>query len=277
MKVRKKKKNEDDEDEEEFKKVTLLESFSISTYYDFMRDSLRLEPISISGRTLIFKYINLNFRLSLDPYAYDEFSGSRCNTFEWDASRPSSVHSLDDGSGTIINVVEKHEKRRLFRLESTSWDISCGLSLNKNFFTPKNKDKETEKTDESAVYGFKDWSMTLNYVFSYNMMDNRDYYRFMRMDTLLLKYTHNFNNTLNVSGRLPFTPKWAVGFQSGYDFSNKQFSYSTFTVERDLHCWTMSFSWSPFGISRHFMFLFQAKASILSDVKWNPERRYQDN
>jgi hypothetical protein len=238
MKVRKKKKD-DDEDDENFKKVTLLESFSISTFYDFLKDSLRLAPISINGRTLLFKYINLSFSLQLDPYAYN------------------------DSLGKQINVTEWKKNSRLFRVSNTSWNLSCGLNINKNFF----KSKKKENTTEIPAYGFKDWSVSANYVFSYNMRDNLLYYRYMSRDTSK-KYTHQFNNTLNINGRIPFTDKWSLIFSSGYDFKAKQISASTFTIERDLHCWRMEFIWIPFGYARQFEFKLEAKASMLKDLKY---------
>ena len=270
MKVRKKKKKDDDE--EEFKKVTLLESFSIRTAYDFMRDSLRLDPISINGRTLIFKYINLNFDLRLDPYAYDDVLGTRINVFEWNAKSPLPTDYYDDSLNTTITTTRWVPNRRLLRLSSTSWDISCGLNLDKNFFKPKNK----EDAAEIPTYGFKDWNISVNYTFSYNMVDNPLYYRYQRVDTVLLKYTHKFNNTLNINGRIAITPKWAFDFYSGYDITNKQIAVSEFSIERDLHCWLMKFTWVPFGVNRRFEFLIQAKANMLKDVKWNPTYRQDD-
>ena len=218
-----------------------MESFSISTFYDFMRDSLRLDPIRITGRTLLFKYINLGFSLDLDPYSIDTISGSRCNITEWQATH-----------------------KRLFRASSTAWDVNLSLNLNKNFFKSKNK----ETTPETTSYGFKDWNVSVSYSFRYNMNDNMAYYNpLKRMDTLLLKYTHTFNNVINISGNISLTPKWDLGFKSGYDFTNKQISYSEFYIERDLHCWRIKFAWkNPFGKDRFFGFYFEPKASILKDI-----------
>ena len=244
MKVRQK--NKDENEEEELKKVTLLESFSISTFYDFMKDSLRLDPISINGRTRLFKYIDLNLTLKLDPYSYDS-------------------------SGIRTNTTELQRNNRLFRAKEMAWDVSFGLNLNKNFFKSKNK----ENTAETPTYGFKDWQISVNYSFHYNMLDNEYYYRYLRMDTLLFKYTHAFTNIVTVSGTLPLTSKWRLSFRSGYDFSNKQISHSEFTIERDLHCWIMRFRWIPVGRNRVFEFNFEPKASILKDLGEALKRKKQ--
>ena len=70
------------------------------------------------------------------------------------------------------------------------------------------------------------------------------------------------------------TRKWAVGFTSGYDFTTKQVSASSFDITRDLHCWTMSFQWRPFGYYRGFQFHINVKASTLQSLKWNVNKDY---
>jgi hypothetical protein len=236
-------KAKDDEDDENFKKIVILESFSISSFYDFMRDSLRLEPITINGRTTLFKYINLGFSLRLDPYAYE------------------------DSLATRTNVFELKKNNRLFRVSSTAWNLSCGLNINKDFFKSEKKKAENK---EVTQYGFKDWSISLTYTFSYNMADNLDYYRHLKINPNPLKYTHEFTNVLNISGRFALTPKWALEIRnSGYDFKKKEISASEFTVERDLHCWLMKFTVCPFGTYRKFEFFISAKANIIKDIaKW---------
>jgi len=247
MKVRKKAK---EGEEEEFKKVTILDNFTIGTFYDFMRDSLRLDPIRISGMTLLFRHINLNFSFAFDPYAYDDSLGVRTNTTE----------------------LEKNH--RLLRLSSTAWRVSFDLNLNRDFF----KSKKKEKKEENTANGFKDWSITLRYSFDYNMTDNEAYYRYhlRRPDTLMLKYNHRFNNTINISGRFFITSKWSLEVFSGYDFQKKAIAQSSFKIRRDLHCWVMEFEWEPIGPNHRFSFIINAKASMLNSLKL-PQRKTFDS
>jgi hypothetical protein len=243
MKVRSKKEGET------YKKVTILENLTVSSGYDFLADSFRWDPLSLSGRTTLFKQINLAFNMLFDPYIIGE-DGYKKHKFE---------------------VKENH---RLFRLSSVRGDISFGYNINRDLFRRKNeKEKEKEKTST----GFKEWNVNFSYVFTYNMNDNIDFYRLYRYsDTLIPKYKHTFNNSLSVNGSIELTPKWSFRFQSGYNFTQKTIVPTEFHVERDLHCWVISFNWIPFGTYRSFEVGIRAKANILQDAKYNQRKELID-
>ncbi len=234
MKVRSKKEGET------FKKVTILENLTISSGYDLLADSLNWDPLRISGRTTLFKQINISFDLAFDPYVIGP-------------------------NGVRINKTELKENGRLFRLSSMGGNLSFGYDINKNLFNKKDKKEKKESPS-----GFGDWNINLSYIFSYNMSDNANFYRYQRyVDTLVPKYTQTFNNTISINGSFALTPKWSLRVQSGYNFTQKTISVSEFYVERDLHCWIISFKWVPFGTYRSFEFGIRAKANILQDAKYN--------
>ena len=63
--------------------------------------------------------------------------------------------------------------------------------------------------------------------------------------TLNLVYAANYSNTglepgkigvhtVGFSGNLELTPKWSIGYSSGYDVKNGAFSFSRFNLSRDL-------------------------------------------
>jgi hypothetical protein len=68
-----------------------------------------------------------------------------------------------------------------------------------------------------------------------------------------------------------------VGFTTGYDFKAKDFSYTSFDIYRDLHCWEMSFKWIPFGYRRGWSFTINVKASVLKDLKLPLKQDFRDN
>lgn len=79
------------------------------------------------------------------------------------------------------------------------------------------------------------------------------------------------------SGDLELTPKWKVGFSSGYDLKENGFTYTQLRFNRDLDSWRMSFNWVPFGPRATYNFYIGIKSSILSDLKYDqrqePDRR----
>ncbi|MGB5699225.1 putative LPS assembly protein LptD, partial [Muriicola sp.] len=101
------------------KKIQLLNSFNLSSGYNFEADSLKISPVSISGGTNIFKNkMSVNFGASLDPYAIDN-NGRRINTF----------NNANGGS--------------LFRLTNARANIGYRIS-SKDFEPEKEREEEEE-------------------------------------------------------------------------------------------------------------------------------------
>ena len=95
------------------------------------------------------------------------------------------------------------------------------------------------------------WSLRVNY----NIRYAKPYYQ----STVI--------QTLNFSGDVSLTPKWKIGFNSGYDFELKDLSYTSIDIYRDLHCWEMSFHWVPLGPRQSYLFTIRVKSALLQDLK----------
>ncbi len=240
------------------RKVKILSNLTFGTSYNFEADSLKLSPISMSGATEIIRNVPINFSATFDPYAIDN-NGTRINTF-----------NINNGGG-------------LFRL--TSARINTGFSLKSDMFkkgakkggraeeqqrdyganpfemdtgTERDsffqKDEEEEKDEESPLYANElPWDMRLTYVATYNNSNRQK---------------EITNHSLMFSGNIKLTPKWEVGFNSGYDIKNKGFADTRFNFKRDLDSFRLSFDWTPFGRFERWYFFIGIKSSILSDIKW---------
>ena len=105
---------------------------------------------------------------------------------------------------------------------------------------------------------FRPWNLNVNYTSVINKL------------TTSPIHTH----TMGFSGNIKITPKWKIGFRSGYDFTDesheewwKKFSYTSIDIYRDLHCWEMLFHWIPIGYQRSYALTIRVKANILKDLK----------
>ena len=78
-------------------------------------------------------------------------------------------------------------------------------------------------------------------------------------------------------GDLSLTPKWKIGFNSGYDFTRKKVSLTNVSIYRDLHCWEMQITMVPFGNYRSYSFQINIKSSILHDLKYEQSDNWYDN
>ncbi len=255
------------------KKVVLLENVTLSGYYDFAADSLNWSLFTISGRTTLFKQLYITFSIGFDPYCYND-------------------------QGIRVNQTELKVNKRLFRFSSTDLNLGLNWTLNQEYFKGKKDKKPKQPPPQENVFTENSlgmptkrpdfstpWSLTINYTFAYTARDNTYYYMSLsNLERLNVSkedaaqaHTHKIVQTLNVSGEVSLTKKWKVGFTTGYDFTNKDLSYTSLDVYRDLHCWEMRFNWIPFGTRRGWSFTINVKASVLQDLKYNMKRDFREN
>ncbi len=242
----------------EVKKIPLIENLTLAMSYDFAKDSLNLSPLSVSGRTTLFRTLVLNYNGSFNPYVIDS-DGRLHNEFLW------------------------NRERRLFRTDNSTWSAQLSFSLNNNTFkkegsTPNQGRPTTAILQTPHNYnpvlmtgGYVDfsvpWNISINYTFSYvdtyvaSLMD-------MKSQTV---------RSISLSGNVSLTENWRIAMTTGYDFANKGMSYTTVDIYRDLHCWEMRFSWVPFGYYQSWFFQINIKADALHDVKYEKRQSYQEN
>lgn len=224
------------------KKIKLLESLSFSTNYNIMVDSLKLAPVSISGRTKV-KLLDLTFRATLDPYSYAE-------------NEYGTYRRIDE---FLINSDDK----QLFRMTIAS--VSASFSLNSS----KSSKETSTPSQYEILYGYPDnyvdFDIPWNLRFSYNFNYNKPYDE--------SKITQN----VRMTGDFSLTKKWKISFGSGYDFILNKATYTTIDIYRDLHCWEASLHLVPFGTHKAYMFQINVKASMLKDLKLAKRRSWYDN
>ena len=73
------------------------------------------------------------------------------------------------------------------------------------------------------------------------------------------------------------TPKWGISFNGGYDFQARKITPGVITINRDLHCWQMNFSWVPVGFRKSWSFNIGVKSAMLQDIKWDKRSSFYDN
>ncbi|GMT45040.1 MAG: hypothetical protein IEMM0006_0872 [bacterium] len=267
------------------KKIPLIQNFSISGNYNFTRDSLRMSNLFLSGRTTLWKGLTVQYSSILYPYAVDS-SGNEINKTEWQVNH------------------------RLFRMDNSSWNVGFSFKLSdKDFKKGKKKNEkkpeekkipagtpESEANDilnhpENYVNWGVSWSLSLSYHFTYT--NAKDYMNqlWVSPNTLLQTFNERLEprnvtgwtsrrkliQTLGFSGQVNITPNWKFTFRSGWDFTNKQLSYTSVNLYRNLHCWEMRFSWIPIGPRKSWNFTINVKASILKDLKLTKKKDFRDS
>ena len=264
MKVRN---DRDTSSKEEYKKIKLIESLRASTSYNFFADSMKWSNISLSFRTKIFKdKINISLSGTLDPYAIDS-DGNRYNKYNGGLGRLTSL----SGSSGISFSSEKGNKGK--GNDSNEGDKNSKKGKGNN---PSEGDKDAINNNNLSTKYSKfsiPWSVNIDYTFSYN----RTYLTNPEEDARKPLHDDNINMTFRVNGNFSLTPKWIFNFSSGYDVKAKNITATSFSVKRDLHCWTMSFTCIPFGTHQSYSFQINVKSSLLKDLKLDKQDSWYDN
>jgi lipopolysaccharide assembly outer membrane protein LptD (OstA) len=239
------------------RKITIFDNLTVSCAYDFAADSLRWRPLTISGRTSLFSFLDLTFLLGFDPYIIDE-------------------------RGISINQTELKVNKRAMRFSSSDLRVALNWRLNQDFFKGKKKNANpVNNPSPENSFGMSDirpdftnpWNITINYIFSYNVKDNQKYYQYEASN----KYQNTIYQTVNLAADVSITRKWKVQVMTGFDIQNKEFTHTTISIYRDLHCWEMKLDWIPFGPKKEWKFQINVKASVLQDLKYNLQRDFRDN
>jgi lipopolysaccharide assembly outer membrane protein LptD (OstA) len=231
------------------RKIPLIDDFTLRISYDVAKDSLRWSPLTMSGRSTLFKGLTIQYGSTWDFYARDSL-GNRINTSEW------------------------NRNHRIIRLDNTSWDIGLSYSLSSDKVKGKKQPTKGTPQEQQDVLDYYDyyvdfdipWSFTINYNFRYSK--NYNAYMNARVEKIV--------QTLNFTGQLNITPKWKISLTTGWDFDHGQLAYTSIDLYRDLHCWEMRFGWIPKGAQQSWNFSINVKASLLQDLKLNKKKDFRD-
>ena len=220
---------------ETFKKIKLIESLGISSSYNIFSDSLNFSNIRLNARTRLLNILDITFSSDYDPYVTNTDRTNRINQFELSTNK------------------------RLARLKS--FTTSIGLSINDKSFSAdkdENKDEKKEEDENRDFYAIP-WDLSANYSLTYDKGHN-------------IAAFADTTQSLTFSGNLKITKNWKIGFRSGYDFDEKELTYSSVDIYRDLHCWEMLFHWIPLGYHQSYTLTIRVKAAALRDLKYEKKK-----
>ena len=257
-----------DNDSTGFKKISLIENFTLSQSCNLAADSLKWSNLNTSIMLRLTKGFNLNLSATWDVYKY----------------------GLNE-SGAPVRI----NKLRLFngggwgRLSSTGTSFSYTFN-NDTFKRKKDKDKSNDQnkppqdnikkdndnqededtnatgptTDLELINGYAKWdcpwSLTVNYSLSYG-------YGTFNYDKL--EYNGKWTQNLSMNASIRPTKNWSLSASASYNFDTHKIAYMNCSISRQMHCFEMSASFVPVGPYKSYNFHIAVKSSILQDVKYD--------
>lgn len=267
-----------------YKVISLIDNLSISGGYNFLADSMNWSLFSVNLRIKLPKPLNYTINLSgnFDPYMYElnAFGNPvRTNKQYWHHGKflnflgTGTSFSYTFNNQTFKKLFDKIEARRN-KKNAPSGDTPTeegapptdspeATAIAPSASSKSGRDRGSDDDERDGFHKTQiDWSLSLNYSVRYG--ENRSSFNYEKM-----KYNMMWTHNLSISGSLALGKGWKVSATTSYDFKAKQFTYTNFNVTRDLHCWSMSASFVPFGPYKSYTFHIGVNASMLSDLKYD--------
>lgn len=223
------------------KKIPLFDVLSVAGSYNFFADSMRLSDFALNARTTLFRSVNIVYSSSFTPYVLDSLNRKTAQ-YRWNAKQ-----------GWV---------------KMTNAQLAVSFSFNKQAQQQQRVSSKGTEAEQDMVNLYPEqfidfnipWQFTANYNIQYNA----------------LTQINNLTQALTFNGNINLTPKWKVGFNSGYDFVAKKLTTTSLNIYRDLHCWQMTFNWIPFGTIQSYSIDINVKSAILQDLKLSRKRDWYD-
>ena len=271
-----------DKDSTGFKKISLIENFQIGQSYNFAADSLNWSDLSTSIMLRLVKNFNLNLSATWDPYTYQlSPSGSpvRVNVPRWKAGK-GWVKLASTGTSfsyTFSNATFRKKKEGeadgVHPDDPTDAEAFSGEDTEESLEERRRlrREQERERLQAADADGYTKWecpwSLTVNYSVNYG---------YGEFDREKMDYRGKWTQNLSFSGNIRPTKNWNFSLSASYNFELKKIAYMNCSISRDLHCFSMTASFVPFGPYKSYNFTIAVKSSLLKDLKYDKRSSNQN-
>ena len=269
-----------DKDTTGVRKISLIDELGASMSYNFAAKS---RPWS-----------NLNTRLRLKL--------TKSYTFSLNATWATYAYEFNEAGNVVVGERTEYSYGRFGRFQGMSQNFSYTFNNNTlnqwrakwNSIFHKKYEDDDEEEDEGASRssgsgaplvasapgkyaqsgsgggsakvdedGYVEYTLPWSFSISYGitMRENTQ----AQINVKRMRYPYKLTHSMNMSGNMKLTNKWNISFSSGWDFTRHDFTTTTMSISRDLHCFNMSCSMvlKPYT---SYDFTIRANSSMLSDL-----------
>lgn len=273
------------------RKISLIDEFGLSMSYNFAAETRPWSDLSTRLRIKLSKSYTLSLAAVFATYAYaidkdgrvyvsdkTEYSQGRFGRFQgmsqnisYTLNNEKIIRFWNRLTGRGDDNVRK-QRPEVPEDEFLDEDDEANIDPDMRQTKREPKKKAAADVDEDGYLKFAmPWSLTISY--GITMREDTK----AKIDLRRMRYPYSFTHTLNFSGNIQLARGWNINFTSGYDFNYHDFSTTTVSLSRDLHCFEMSASvvLKPYT---SYNFTFRARASELADaLKWEKRSSYSQN
>ncbi len=250
-----------DTGENAFKKIRLIDGYGISSGYNFLRDSMKLDLFNIYFRTTLFEKISITANTVLDPYQTNQY-GVDIDKYAWEGGK-FKLGRLTYGSISVSTNFQSKPKDAK-KEEQRKKEAQAGLG-DPGLIADQQQLLNYMQQNPSEFVDFNiPWRLSLGYSLSFSN----------RLKADLSGFEKDFTSNMNFSGSFNLTPKWNFSVNGYYDFDSKRLQMFQMGISREMHCWQLTIDVVPVGLYRSFSFSISPKASVLQDLRINRTRSF---
>jgi hypothetical protein len=233
------------------RKINLFNNIYVGGNYNFAADSFNWSDVSVSGNADIIKGISsMQFSASFTPYQIDYTRNRKLKTF----------------------LKDRAKDKQLLELVSFNAGLNTNISLRLIKELLSKKDKDGKSSSNKDVKKESGGSLSFESLFERLNLNHN-----FTLSTYKTKSGHDSlavgAHGIYINGSIPLSKMWDLNIGSiSYDLKAKQLVYPSFGISRDLHCWTMRFSWYP--SSGVYSFFIGVKSGALNFLKYDYNQPY---
>lgn len=228
-----------------FKKTRLIDQFSINGNYDFVRDSMNLSNISLALRIAPFDWINFVSNATFSPYGWNVTNGRTIGDYALNTAQGLG-RFVSTGLTTALTIAPPKDRKKI---QETGERLNTNWNSDFNYFA---------LYPERAIYFDIPWKMSLSHVYTINANQNI---------TISSPKIYNQVQTLVLNGDASFTKRWNISGNLNLNLEEFAVTNLYFSLNRNMHCWALSFFWTPIGGNKSFLFSIRNTSSVFKDAK----------
>lgn len=256
-----------------YKKISLIDNLGINFNYNSQAKEYKWSDIGTSLRLKFSKNLSFNLNATFDPYMYGFLYPQQNNL------------PIEQRTFGRLNKLRIDNGKSIARLKNTSYSINPSFNqdtfpnlFNKLFGRNKENgetsgaengdyvaETDTDNYGNSDQLGYVKNKVTWNFGFSLTM----GYQYSNEIDYSKMQYYSKFNltNAIGFNGAIKPTANWNATFYGNYNFDQKTLTNLSISINRNLHCWTLSASFQPVGPYKTYYVSLRANSSMLQDLK----------
>jgi len=223
--------------------IDLIDRLNFNTSYNFAADSVKLADLNSSMTARILPGLDIRANARFNFYERNQ-QGQKIDEFliaksgkplELTQFSTSTSYSVQWGEGGFEAADKPHYPRNY-------------NPLNQNIFHPVDPHFNSRPVQEFN----SPFSFSVDFSYRWTLNPNGE---------------NRKSATINARNiNLKLTPKWDFRTEIGYDFVRKELTPSQFSLNRNLHCWDLSFTMNPFGENTYYFFSLKVNAGRLQTI-----------